>query len=212
MQSPEIRHVKLLLAPSSLSGVVVMAIMLILSVIVMLGVHYKESIFGESFSVASRSTNTAYLQFAHKFDSNALLSNVPLMLLWGCVGLIVYLFAVAVYRAFNDAAEIGTELSYVHANRRTQLTEVFVHLVVRVLALIGWVFYAKFFMATLLPQALASVRSIVVGGESLVMEVINLVGGFALGLLALHLHVVFLRLLVLKPRLWGIEYDVRRIG
>lgn len=182
-------------------------VMLLLSAWVILSVNYKGSLLSQSFSIASNSSASTYQQLANKFDQNHILSNLPLLLFWGCVGLIVYYFAVAAYRAFHDVAEVNAELHYVNASRRKQLNVVFLHLVIRVVTLAAWFVYGNYFLHVIVPFALSDIRSIAAGGSTLTSEILRLVDGVVIGLLALHLNTIFLRLIFLRPRLFGVTYE-----
>jgi len=206
MHRLEIKHFRLLVTPSLLSGFMTVVAMLVLTVVVILSVHYKSGLLHQSLEVASGTSATTYQQFASHFDNSKLLANVPLLVFWGCVGLIVYYFAIGLYQIFATVAETKAELSYVNA-RRDQLRELGIHLLVRLATLGVWLLYVHLFLHQLLPYALAGIRAVAAGGSPLPLEIARLIGGFALGLLAIHLHVIFLRLLVLRPRLWGVDYS-----
>jgi hypothetical protein len=119
------------------------------------------------------------------------------------VGFLVYFALQFISNLLSGATSMILEVH--EADKKAKkfvAAEVFTRLLVRVGALIAWFFYTVFFMKVLLPFCILSVGMAIVGlfdnfaWAYAILGYIGLVAG-------LHLHIVFMRLVVLKPRLFG---------
>lgn len=112
----------------------------------------------------------------------------------------------------------GQELLQDTPANRINRREVLNRFGLRVISIIGWALYAAFFISTLLPfVSVLNELGIEAIGEDSWFGWVQCVLSFLLLAVAIHLHVVLLRLIVLRPRLFGgtatIEgTDSRRVG
>jgi len=133
---------------------------------------------------------------------NQVISNLPLFLFWAALGVVVYLLAASLWSGLASAEELREEMDYVNAPRQWILRTILIHLTIRLMVLVLWVIYLQVFLKILLPYVLAAAH--VAATSSLSFSGI----GFALlalavGFLAVHVHTVLLRLLLLKVRVFG---------
>lgn len=134
--------------------------------------------------------------------ANPFISNLPLIAFWTIVGFVVYLFAINVFRAIGNTAELKNELDYVNVNRHDLMFSAFEALLVHLVVLVLWAGYIAFFVKHIIPYVF---NLALVGAGQLHNP---LVGGYALFAavilaLALHINVIFARLLFLRPRLFS---------
>lgn len=197
----------ILLSPSSLSGFLAGIAAIGFVAFVIISANYRGS--NTELQVfqyqASQSTIPAQT-IGHALDSNNIVSNLPLLLFWALVGFVVYLFAINIVSSVKGAAELKNEIeNYTNLNRRQIVLEVLQKLLIRLIVLLVWVPYINLFFHQLVPYVatlgvVASLHLLSVTGVSctLLALIVLFVG--------LHVHAILLRLLVLKPRVFGATY------
>lgn len=119
-------------------------------------------------------------------------------------GLAVYVLLQWLGLIWRGGGTFLRELRTPGSQHKNLVTEMLGRLGIRVVSLIGWAVYGAFFLSTLLPFTFVlyrlSIDHIHAGGQ------LWWAGCFIVALLfvlALHMHVVFLRLVFLRPRLFG---------
>lgn len=199
------KNFALLLRPSWLSG--------LLTVVISLGVvigaaallYYNGSswqqLISEQRHTSSEVTNNL-TAFETKVNSNPFVSSLPLLIFWAGVGVIVYSFIIAIMEMFHNALELKQEMRYIHANRPLLLRQALLHLLLRGIFLSAWVFFVSATLHTILPYVIALTYA---GSGNLgwLYNSTYLIGAILVSMICLHLHTVLLRLLALKPRLFG---------
>lgn len=84
--------------------------------------------------------------------------------------------------------------------------EVGTQLTVRLMSILLWIAFTYFFVTILLPYCIFAAR---IGMNHLFeWEGLYAVAGFVLLVASLHVHVIFLRLLLLRPRVFGGKLDI----
>lgn len=193
----------ILLTPSWLSGLFVTFSSLALCVGTSIISRYQASSVRLYFITyhAGRLGDT-YRRFSDSILGNSFISNLPLFIFWGLVGLVVYLFAANIMTALRNTAELKNELDYVHADRGQLLWQSVRHLLVRLVVLVVWVGYIMFFFQRVLPYC---VTASVVGSAQLntTQDSLYILLSITVTAAALHIHVVLLRLLLLRPRIFS---------
>ena len=134
--------------------------------------------------------------------SNQYLSNAPVAVFWGLLGLVAYFIIELIVKGIRSAREIGDEMHYVNANRVGLLGETLAHLLVRMVALFGWWFLLQWMLYYLTPHLIVSSRAWGLDPSSgqAFGRAMGLAVAYALGI---HGLTVLLRLIVLRPRLFG---------
>lgn len=194
-----------LLKPSWLSGLlaVVISLAVVIGAVALLhynGSDWQQLIDHRQQQASAVSTNSG--TFEDKVNSNAFISSLPLLIFWAGIGMIVYSFIIAITDVFRNVLELKEEMHFVHANRRYLLRQALFHLLLRGIFLLMLVFLVSFTLHTILPYVIAMAYA-GSGGLGWIYNATYLVGGVVIGALTLHLHAVLLRLVVLKPRLFG---------
>jgi hypothetical protein len=191
------------LAPSWFSGIFVALISLCLCIGTIVISHYQTSSIRVDFlTYQAGQITSSYHKVSNNLSSSSFFGNLPLLIFWSLVGLIVYLFVVNLFAAIRNTADLTSELKYVNADRRSLLWVSAEHLLVRLVVLGFWVFYIKFFFHHILPYCIAvslvgsSQSNLLLGGGYTLLAVVVMWA-------ALHVNVVLLRLLLLRPRIFS---------
>ena len=191
------------LTPSVLSGLAAVFI----SIVVVAGVIGMATYEGSELQfIRNAQTSEAalvnYESVSRDINSGGLVSNIPLFIFWCGVGLIVYFFASGVFGFSQRFIEFERELGYVNANRAAQVRTAAFGTILRLAMLVIWLAYVQFTLHTLLPYVIAlSVAA--AGGYGWVLGALYAAGAILLLALAIHLHVVLLRLTLLRTRVFG---------
>lgn len=194
-----------LVTPSWLSGLVAVVASLALVTTAAVTLHYNGSSLqllrqtqADSQSVIAQDSNSVNANLT----ANWFVSDIPLLVLWGAVGWLAYLLVTQTIRAFTNAIDLHSELQYVHANRRQQLQQIFLRFGIRLILLVTWLLYAEFTIHVLVPyiMALADAGS---GGLGWLADTTYLLSAMGLTVVCVHLHTVMLRLVLLRPRVFG---------
>lgn len=186
----------LLVGPSWVSGLVVVFVALSLVIGTVVAVHFRGSsleflLHAESAKQQVISNNTESLN--DRISGNTLISNIPLLILWGGVGVIAYSFTMKIFGSLQRAINLHDELDYVHADRQKLLKDAGKQLVIRLLLLAVWLAYISLTLHILLPYVIASAYA----GSGYILWAL------LIAIVTLHIHVVMLRLISLRPRLFG---------
>lgn len=200
------KKILLLLLPSWVVNFVGVAVGVLTTGATIVLSHYQGSelqrqIFEVQANAQPGAEADSYQTIASNFSDNQFVGALPLLLVWAAVGLAVYFFANSIVRSFSQAAELRDELNYVHVSRQQRLHEALQHFGIRVAAVIGWFIFIKVSLSVLIPYALASAK---VAADSWSFANVGY-AVLAAGVLyvTVCVHAVFLRLIALKPRLFG---------
>ncbi|HET7320635.1 MAG TPA: hypothetical protein VFI84_03590, partial [Candidatus Saccharimonadales bacterium] len=158
----------------------------------------------ELFGVRGGGTGVSTFDFKNITDNlarNHVVSNMPLFLFWAGIGVIVYFFAISIAGAFGRAVEMERELGYVNAPRQRIMRNAAIHTIVRLVMLGAWVVYMELFLRILLPYSLGAAH--VAATSVLASAIAYAVLSTSILLASLHIHVVMLRLIFLRTRIFG---------
>lgn len=140
----------------------------------------------------------------HAILDSALTYHILLAAAGMIVGLIVYTLLEAGRRTVHQAAEELHEIQDTDPAHKIAAREALERVLLRIASLVCWGMYVVVFARVLLPFSVISLQAGIDGfGTSFVASAINCAGAFALLSLGLHLHIIFARLLLLRPRLFG---------
>lgn len=199
----DLNELGVLLKPSWLSGLIAVVVSLVIVVGTVAMIHYNGSSWQLLLSHQQHHTvESNSVAFEQQVTKNVFVSNLPLLVFWAGVGMIVYSFIIALSDVFRNVLELKEEMHYVHANRKRLLRQAVLHLVLRATFLAVWVACVHYTIHVLLPYiiALAYAGS---GDIGWLYNSTYLVGALIISAISLHLHTVLLRLVLLKPRLFG---------
>ncbi len=203
--SPQLKILGQILTPSWLSGLVAVVIGLAIVIGAAATLHYN----GSSIQLLRQIQDSKPHAVQENYDvvddhlsANQLISDIPLLILWGGVGLLVYSLIMKIIETFSSAVNFKRKLQYVHTDRHQLVNQTFLRLAIRILVFVAWLLYIRFTIHVLVPYviALAYAGS---GGLGLFESGGYLLGAAVLMILGIHLHTVMLRLMLLKPRAFG---------
>lgn len=196
-----------LLSPSSLSGCLVV----VASVLILLGATWSYSVgsgamydflFGKNSSVELiSSSQSALAAFANTVFGNPTLNKILYFAFWMLVGLFVYVVLFALLRGTSTAIRDAQEATYTNVKKLELFKSVVVRFGLRLVVILAWVIYWIFFVEILFPFSILAAR---IGLSELprIMGWIYSPLSLLIMVLSLHIHTVFVRLLVLRVRLY----------
>jgi hypothetical protein len=197
--------VEALLLPSWLSATIAIAVGLVLVIGPWLLFHYgsgvQQSTLGLS-TVYHQSSLAAEAQaVSAKFLTNSRVGDTIFFCLWAAVGWVIYLVSVNIVKGLGQIWTLSRELHYVNIVRHNVIHEIVVRSAVRVVSIIAWWLLLRFLAYHLIPYSLAAMHDVVVNPC-----LHNWLTGLWYGLLCVlvvHGLTVLLRIMVLRPRLFG---------
>lgn len=121
-------------------------------------------------------------------------------------GLTVFAILQGVRRLLQQSSS-GWNLLHSHSKQATaEIHDLFVRLALRVLSCLGWCVYIVMSTAVIMPFAVLLLQGgIDAVSTNLPNALLSVAECFALLLVSIHVHIVFLRLVLLRPRLFGIR-------
>lgn len=205
MKNADIKQLWLALVPSWLSGFAAGLTSLAVATWTIAisnfrGSNLRQELFEARHSGVAMSTFD-FKTITNNLARNHFISNMPLFLFWAGIGVIVYFFAVSIAGAFSNAIEMERELAYVHAPRQRLVRTAALHTILRLVMLGVWIVYLQVFLRILLPYSLGAAH--VAASSALLNGVAYSVLAVVVLFVALQIHVVMLRLIFLRTRIFG---------
>jgi len=191
--------------PSWLSGLIAVASGLIMVVGVIVAFSFSNSQVQQQLVALQNTTVPALTQPGQNppgNDARSLQNTWPLIAIWAVVGLVVYFVVEAIVNAVRSVTELRQQLDYVHAERNALLRVTVESLVIRLLAAVLWLVFIELFLKRIIPYSITAAHASASDLHSLNAALYALLS-FAMVALSLHLHAIFLRLLVRKPRVFS---------
>lgn len=142
-----------------------------------------------------------YHRLTDALAQNNLASNIPLLLFWSIVGAVVYLIAAWLFTVITKTAALEQTLFYENVSRHSFLESLAVSFGLRLLAVFVWLVYCALFFKSVLPATvaagkMAAMSSLTSSLGPLLLAVVTL-------FVAIHLHVVFIRMILLRTRVFS---------
>lgn len=138
---------------------------------------------------------------------NPLLNKIIFFAFWCLVGLVVYFLLTGAGKTTSVISDATHQLHYFNARKKQFEQELGMRLIIAAMATLFGFIYAAFFIRTLLPFSILCGR---IGASNLsnASGWLYALAGFTVLSLSLHIFIVTLRLLLLRPRLYGGWDDV----
>jgi hypothetical protein len=196
----------LILLPSWLSTFVLIMFGIIILAGPALLVHFgntlQQSLLGVHTTYGQTTLAGTSHTISNHFLTNTYVGDTTLFLLWGLVGLVVYLIASSIITELFGANDLVREFSYNNVDKLGLLRELFIHSVVRIVSLAIWWFTLSYFIFHLIPYTIAASH---ISGTYLtsLTDWARSIGAMFGCLIFLHVLTVLLRLMVLHPRLFS---------
>jgi hypothetical protein len=154
---------------------------------------------------ASQSSQAAlqdnYQTVGHQLAVNHFVSNAPFVILWGFVGWLTFQCIAWGIGAFKNIAQIRQELDYVNVDRKQFLRSIGLSYLARLVILVLWFVWIKLTLQMLIPYVIALADT--VNSVGLLMAMMYAMSAFLLLAVVIHLHVIAIRLILMRPRLFG---------
>jgi hypothetical protein len=200
-----------LVRPSWLSGFLAVVVSLSVVIGIIIASHYNGSTLQQLFDAHTTATNTSVSStseaVSNNFSTNVIVSDVPLFIFWAGVGLVVYSLAANIVKALGGAVDLEEEMHYVNLNQRELLRTQGERLAIRIAILLLWLVFMRYTAHVILPYAISLVHVSIESRGSLAGSGYPL-AAICLLAVCLHLHTIFLRMLLFKPRVfWQSAYD-----
>lgn len=200
----------LLLLPSISSGIITACMALILFTLTSWSYINENQLFYDFF-FGVYGFKTALLQAPDSFWTfqNAVLNSsttyyVLLVLVGIAAGLTVYTVLEGISRTVRSASAVLQEMHVEEAVYRRAVHESFVRLILRLVSLAGWALYTVCFISLIVPFCIFLIQ---LGVDDLATGVwmwwVRLLAALAIIAAGVHVHVIFARLCMLRPRLFG---------
>jgi hypothetical protein len=194
-----------LLTPSWLSGLIA----IVAGLVVVVGVGLAFSSTGGALqqqlidlqNTKQQSTLTVPGQTIDA-PKNSLQTSWPLLAFWAVIGLIVYFIVEEVIAIGRNTSELKAELGYVHASRQRLIRGTVQRLAVRIGALVLWLVFIEVFFKRIIPYSITAAQAAtadLVSLQGLYYELL----AFTMIALSFHIHTIFLRIVVRKPRVFA---------
>ncbi len=136
-----------------------------------------------------------------------IISDIPLLIFWAGVGLIVYSLAANIVNALRGAVDLEEELHYVNLDKHELLKQAIERLLIRVVILFLWLAFINFTAHFILPYVIGLAR-VSTNDRGLLVSFSYPLAAIIFMTLSIHLHTIMLRLLLFKPRVfWQSAYD-----
>lgn len=197
---------RVLLTPSWLSGLIAIVIGLVVTAGVIVAFSFTSSEFSQQLATwqQTRVKPTPVLTTVGQApptveNASSLQSNWPLLAVWGFIGLAVYFIAVEIIGVIRTTSEIRAEMDYVNIQRESLLKDTLAHLGLRLGALALWLGFTILFFKRLIPDAIAAAHQSA-SHTSTFYGLAQALLAFAIVVISLHLHAVFLRLTLRRAR------------
>jgi len=158
----DISFLRAVLAPSWLSGLVVVLAGLIITVGALITFSLNNSALKQDLIGWEQShTNTGLSLTGQSLQavSPTLANSWPLILVWAVVGLVTYVIAAAIIRFILETIQLSRQLDYVHANRRLMVENIIEHLVMRLVAALLLLTLVLLFVYHTLPYVISACRT-----------------------------------------------------
>jgi hypothetical protein len=198
---------RLLLTPSWITVVTSVVLALVTTAILFFQGYYQGSDLQQQFlqwrtTTDSNSPSSAASSLQH--STAGVVGYIELFIFWYAVGTVAYLLGVAIYRTIRSANETRQDSYFVNMSRSAFLRALYLRLAVRFVSVAGWVGYAVLTLKLLLPYLLGALH---VADEHFPSAgAFGLLIGSNLGLLlVIHVHVIFLRLSLGRPRVFHMD-------
>ena len=185
------KKLALVLLPSWVSGLVCV----VMALIIVASTYFKSrsdiGALQEGFQGFQAVFGPLYHRLTDRLAQNNIASNLPLLMLWAAVGAAVYIVAVRLFTTFSNTAALEQTMFYSNVKRDSFVRSVAISYGLRLVALFVWFIYCSVFFKTMLPVIITEARK-----GSLIISVVSLV-------LALHAHIIFARLIMLRLRVFS---------
>jgi len=135
---------------------------------------------------------------------NPVLNKILYFAFWMIVGLLVYFLLFVVIKGTSTAVADIEEATYKNASFSEKLQNIITKLTIRLILIIAWITYWIFFIKTLVPFSVLYTHVGINDFPRLNGWLYTTLGVLVI-IASLHVHLIFMRLIALRVRLFGTE-------
>jgi hypothetical protein len=196
------RLFKSLLLPSFLSGFIAFVTSITLFLFSVILTHFgntvQQSAFGLQHELAQSSVGTISANLA----GNHYLNDVLLFLLWGSIGLVVFMIVQGLWVELSRASDLAHQLNYINADRGSIVRGAFIRALVKTAAFIAWWVLFRYAIFTVAPYTITAAHTLALHPAALSNWEHGILA-FVVCIVVIHILVVLMRLMVLRSRVFG---------
>lgn len=134
--------------------------------------------------------------------------NIIVLLIAIVCGVIVYISLESVTRSVDSVHETWEEIHFAQgSSRRLMEAQLGTRWIIRLAALVGWIVYWIVWLSVIIPFCLIASRAIFDDAASINAWLYAGLG-LIIAIVSIHLHVIFVRLILLRPRVFGSLLDM----
>ncbi len=201
------KQLRMLLQPSTSSTISVIILSILIYVVAILtyatksGLIYRYLFGPNSSAELIKSSHDTVSALNNTVFGNPTLNKVLYFAMWMLLGLIVYIILFSFIRSVSSAAEDIEETTYTNIDPKGGWHAIALRAGIRAAIIVFWLIYWIFFIRILVPFSVLSAK-IGVGNMPHATGFIYSLLGIIVLILSLHLHVICMRLIALKVRLF----------
>lgn len=133
-------------------------------------------------------------------NQNSLQNTWPLMAFWAFLGLISYYVVNMFLKVIHEINEYNKELDYVNARRDAIIKITAEYFLFRLFIVLSWLIFTDYFLKHLIPLCILAAHAATFDLSSFA-GIASAVTAFLVMAVSIHIHAVFLRLAVGRPRI-----------
>lgn len=208
-----LRFIGILLQPSAASMFITLLTTFLILGIYLLTYAGETGIFYELLAGPANSATlieeakSTVAVFNQTIFENSALNRFLFLAFWMLVGLVVYSILAATSASFESVHNNLQQLQYVNVKKKQYQASLITRLSLQLSTLVVWLIYVVFFYKLILPFSLLAGRIGITEIDTL-SGVGYLVLSFVLLAASIHIHIVLLRLTLLRPRISGGWEDI----
>lgn len=195
-----------MLTPSWLSGLIACLIALAIVGGTLALPHFNsylnQGVLGLHTVTQHNTLTNAFQTVSERLSNNNAVNTALLFVLWCPVGLAVYYIAESIVRGLTHIDSLSHEFGYVNANRESMRRAIIWRAVLRIAAVAGWWLALHFTLYKVIPYAIATARVTTLHDTNAGYWLRSVAMAVACAL-CVQVITALLRLMVLRPRLWG---------
>jgi hypothetical protein len=199
------RKTKLFITPSWLSGVIAIVLGLVMTAGLVIIINLKDNGTIQAIDSVIKARPSHLLLTLpgqnSSHDTSSLASTWPLLAFWAFIGLIAFVITEEIVKSFTKSKHFLEELHYVNARPKDNLRFAIIKLSTRLAILITWLVFTNLFFKEIMPWSIKIANTYSQHLEEL-KAYEKLAESFIVTTLCLHLHTVFMRATIGKPRLF----------
>lgn len=197
--------------PSSISSVFCVVVSLILTLGVIFINRYNSSSLRLEYQYYQAHRTISNSSLTGSITQNQIVTNLPLIIFWLLVGVIIYIASVDIIKGIRSAVELRKELNYVNVHRVQLIRDTTVRIFLRLLVVAIWLPYLIIFFHHIIPYSV-KVAILATTASNALHVAGYVVLSLAITAVAIHINLILFRLLLQRPRVISSTLDWFALG